>query len=135
MGKETLTPKQKRFVLEYLKDSNGKQSAIRAGYAPKSAEVQASELLRLPKVQKFLKAKNDKIEANCEITKEYILSSLKYVADTSMTPDPMTGKIDATGANRALELLGKNKALFTEKIEQTMTLTLEHLIAGTHDDD
>lgn len=39
-----------RFVSEYLIDLNGKQAAIRAGYAAKTAEVQASRLLTLPKV-------------------------------------------------------------------------------------
>ena len=35
-----LTPKQARFVEEYLIDLNGKQAAVRAGYAVKAAEVQ-----------------------------------------------------------------------------------------------
>ena len=47
----TLTPKQARFVEEYLIDLNGKQAAIRAGYSPGTAEVQASRLLRNAKVR------------------------------------------------------------------------------------
>jgi len=47
----TLTPKQARFVEEYLIDLNGKQAAVRAGYAAKAAEVQASRLLRNAKVR------------------------------------------------------------------------------------
>jgi phage terminase small subunit len=35
----TLTPKQARFVEEYIVDLNGKQAAMRAGYSPKTAEV------------------------------------------------------------------------------------------------
>lgn len=41
-----LSPKAQHFINEYIKDGNGKQAAIRAGYAPKAAEVQASRLLR-----------------------------------------------------------------------------------------
>jgi hypothetical protein len=41
-----LTPKQARFVEEYLVDLNAKQAAIRAGYSPKTAEVQGCRLLR-----------------------------------------------------------------------------------------
>ena len=33
-----LTPKQQRFVDEYLIDLNATQAAIRAGYSPKSAD-------------------------------------------------------------------------------------------------
>ena len=51
MATATLTPKQALFVAEYLVDRNGKQAAIRAGYSPRSAEMQASRLRRIDKVQ------------------------------------------------------------------------------------
>lgn len=40
-----LTPKQERFVEEYLIDLNATQAAIRAGYSPKTANEQGSRLL------------------------------------------------------------------------------------------
>jgi phage terminase small subunit len=40
-----LTPKQSLFVHEYLVDLNATQAAIRAGYAPKSADVNGPRLL------------------------------------------------------------------------------------------
>ena len=40
-----LTPKQARFVVEYLKDLNATQAAIRAGYSPTTAQEQSSRLL------------------------------------------------------------------------------------------
>ena len=40
-----LTMMQKKFVFEYQKDQKPKQSAIRAGYSPKSAASIASRLL------------------------------------------------------------------------------------------
>lgn len=40
-----LTPKQQRFVSEYLIDLNATQAAIRAGYSPKTAQEQSSRLL------------------------------------------------------------------------------------------
>lgn len=45
-----LNPKQTRFIAEYLIDLNGTQAAIRAGYSRKTAFVQASHLLSLPKI-------------------------------------------------------------------------------------
>jgi phage terminase small subunit len=44
MTEPTLTPRQARFVAEYLIDLNAKQAAIRAGYSPKAAEQQGSTL-------------------------------------------------------------------------------------------
>ncbi|MBN5145921.1 terminase small subunit [Stenotrophomonas maltophilia] len=43
-----LTPKQQRFVQEYLKDQNGTQAAIRTGYSEKTAKQQGSRLLTEP---------------------------------------------------------------------------------------
>ena len=40
-----LTPKQERFVHEYLVDLNATQAAIRAGYSRKTAQEQPSRLL------------------------------------------------------------------------------------------
>lgn len=44
-----VTEKQRAFFAEYAIDQNGTQAAIRAGYAPKSAYVTASRLLKLAK--------------------------------------------------------------------------------------
>ena len=49
MGKLTL--KHQSFVNEYLKDFNGTQAAIRAGYSSRSARSTASELLTYPNVK------------------------------------------------------------------------------------
>jgi phage terminase small subunit len=46
-----LTPKQQRFVEEYLIDLNGTQAAIRAGYSKATAQEQSSRLLSNVKVQ------------------------------------------------------------------------------------
>ncbi len=47
---ELLRPKQRAFVVEYLKDRNGAQAAIRAGYSERTARQQASELLTKPDI-------------------------------------------------------------------------------------
>lgn len=46
--------RRERFVEEYVKDRNGTQAAIRAGYSPRSAAVQASILLREPKILEMI---------------------------------------------------------------------------------
>ncbi len=44
-------PNVEVFIAEYAKTQNGTQSAITAGYSPKSAHVTASQLLRNPNVK------------------------------------------------------------------------------------
>jgi phage terminase small subunit len=51
-----LTPKQTRFVEEYLVDLNATQAAIRTGYSRGSAEQQAYENLRKPEIAQAITA-------------------------------------------------------------------------------
>ena len=46
-----LTPKQQRFVEEYLVDLNATRAAIRAGYSPKTARQQGYENLTKPYIE------------------------------------------------------------------------------------
>ena len=45
---DTLTPKQRRFVEEYLLDLNATQGAIRAGYSPDTARSIGCKTLQNP---------------------------------------------------------------------------------------
>ena len=45
LAKRGLTPKQRLFALEWSKDCNATQAAIRAGYSTKGAKVQGARLL------------------------------------------------------------------------------------------
>ena len=51
MTDKPLTNKHQAFCREYVIDSNGKQAAIRAGYAPKNAVITASKYLTISKVK------------------------------------------------------------------------------------
>jgi len=46
--------KQRKFALEYIKDRNATQAAIRAGYSKKTAGVQGARLLRNASVRKIV---------------------------------------------------------------------------------
>ena len=48
--RDGLTPRQQRFVREYLVDLNGTQAAIRAGYTKRSARTIAQANLRNPSI-------------------------------------------------------------------------------------
>ncbi len=68
-----LTPKQQRFVEEYLVDLNAKQAAIRAGYSERSAEVEGSRLLRNAKVAAEVAAARARLSESVGITTERVL--------------------------------------------------------------
>lgn len=71
-----LTDKQERFCLEYLKDLNATQSAIRAGYSKKTANEQGARLMSdsniLTRLSELKEERNKKLEADAD----YILRRL-----------------------------------------------------------
>jgi phage terminase small subunit len=101
-------------------------AAIRAGYAKKSAKVIASELLAKPRIRARVDALLAKAEKRTLVTAEYVITSIKELADRCMQKIPVvdqdgneTGewRFDSSGANRALENLGKHLKLFTDVLD------------------
>ncbi len=80
----SLTPKQERFVAEYLIDLNATQAAIRAGYSEKTAQQQGSRLLLNVLVQEAIAKGREKTAAKLEITKERIVEELAKIGFSNM---------------------------------------------------
>lgn len=78
-----LTPRQERFVQEYLVDRIARRAAIRAGYSPASAQGIASDLLHRPKfvhVQVALREALREDAARHEELRERTLQELSRIA-------------------------------------------------------
>ena len=75
-----LTPKQKRFVSEYLIDLNATQAAIRAGYSPKTANEQGARLLANVSIAKAIQEARDKRQQRTEITQDRVLQEYARLA-------------------------------------------------------
>jgi phage terminase small subunit len=73
---QDLSPKQKRFVDEYLVDFNGAQAAIRAGYSERAAKEVAYRLLTYTHVAKAVDAQVHETAAKLTITREDVLRGL-----------------------------------------------------------
>lgn len=138
-----LTDREKLFILEYCKDLNATQAAIRAWYSEKTATKIASEnLTKLDIVEalaKELKKKFAKVEKNgdrvikclVELTercmqKKPVMRYNKKLKEMEQVTEEDENWVmqwvrtfDSAGANSALEKLGKYHKLFTEKHEHT----------------
>ncbi|ENU16972.1 terminase small subunit [Acinetobacter lwoffii] len=71
-----LTPKQQRFVEEYLIDLNATQAAIRAGYSEKTAKEIGSENLTKPNIAKAIEEAQNKRTEQTQIDAAYVLRRL-----------------------------------------------------------
>lgn len=73
-GKPKISEQQKLFVLEYLKDFNATQAAIRAKYSPRSANVTSARLLTYASVQNELAKQKQKAVSKFDLTPDRVLA-------------------------------------------------------------
>lgn len=104
-----MTAKQEAFAIEYLKDKNATQAAIRAGYSKKTAASIAWELLEKPDVKEFIGRHQEEARKNATVTVDGIVDQLRDIASNIMAKD--------SDRIRALELIGKYLGMFTERVE------------------
>lgn len=80
MGKKSLTPKQRRFVEEYLVDLNATAAALRAGYSAKTAAQVGYQLLQKPAVQEAIQTATEDRAKRTGVTQDRVVAELAKVA-------------------------------------------------------
>lgn len=129
------------FVEEYLANSgNATQAAIKAGYSKKTAKQQGSRLLTNVDVAAEVAKRRETVVADIQqktgITKEWVTERLRVVAERCLQTEPVLNRkglpvmvetpdggmavafeFNSMGANRALELIGKELGMFVERKE------------------
>jgi phage terminase small subunit len=138
-----LTEKHERFCEEYQLDLNATQAATRAGYSAKTARITGQRLLAREDVQERLREMRRRRAERTQVEADQVLLRLQDVAEKCMTEVPTrdadgeevgTRMVNASGAIRALELLGKHLGLFVDRqqivSDQETTISLEWT---THD--
>jgi len=114
MGKQKeLTDKQLAFCHEYIKDWNGTQAAVRAGYSEGTARSQAQRLL----TNVDIRSEVGRIAADAMGRER---DEIKARVITKLVEMAFGEEIRDTDRLRALELLGKYGSLFTDRIEHAV---------------
>ena len=108
-----LTPKQQRFVEEYLIDLNATQAAIRAGYSEKTAQEIGSENLSKPMVAKAIAEAQEKLSNKAQVTVEMVVQGLLNEAKDLSEGSTQSARVSAWAH------LGKHLGMFKDKIEHT----------------
>lgn len=134
---EELTPRQQRFVEEYIISGNASDAARRAGYSLRTAHRTAQENLQKPAVQRALAVLRAKASAAMQTRKQRIEEELERIAfyrgDQFFSTDDegnvvLDAKPDAdldvvTGATRKVrKRYGKDGELIGEEVEHQVKL-------------
>jgi len=91
-----LTPKQKRFVTEYLKDQNATQAAARAGYSKATANQQGSRLLANVGVAAAIAAGQSRLAKKAAITVESLAEELEQARGMALRERQPSAAVAAT---------------------------------------
>lgn len=131
MKKRKPTPKQQRFVDEYLVDLNATQAAIRAGYSQKTANEQAARLLANVSVQAAIAERMKERQQRTELTQDMVVKELARIA----FGDPR--KVMSWGPGgvklRDSETLAGEDAAIVAEVSESVTAAGGSLKLKTHD--
>jgi phage terminase small subunit len=90
-AKKHLNNRQINFALAYKESNNITQSAIKAGYSPKTACVQGCNLLKNHRVAEYIEAINERLEsekiADIQEVMEYLTSVMRGEAKDQFDMD------------------------------------------------
>ena len=150
-----LTPQWRTFVNEYLRNGNCASQAylLAFGCSLKTAQVEGSRGLRLPKVAHVIAVKQAERAAMAHVDAEYVLINAKQVVARCLQAAPVMvfdkkkkeyvqaksddglpqWQFDSKGANQALELIAKTMGMLTENKNITVSGTVG--LAAMSDDE
>lgn len=158
VSSDELSDREKIFVAAYIRDPNGTQAAIAAGYSERSAHVQAARLIKKAKVRKAIDDATAKAAEDAGLTRRSVLRQLQRMVEADLArcfdrdgrllpihemPEDIRAAISAVevdeitvgdqvvGQTRKVKLWDKNSAI--EKAMKHLGLLrerLEHVGAG-----
>ena len=121
MKGKAMTPKQERFVAEYIVDLCATKAARRAGYSEKTARFIGAENLSKPNIAAAIAAGQAARSERTEITQDYVLAGIVDTVERCQKEDGYNPQ----AALKGLELLGRHLAMFTDRTDNRHTF--EHL--------
>ena len=109
-----LTLKQQKFIDYYIQTGNGVQSAIQAGYSKKTAHAIATQNMR--KLSPMIKERMETLGNERIASAQEVLERLTRIA-RGEEKDAFGLDTNNQDKIKALELLGKNYQLYTDRVK------------------
>ena len=113
MSEQKLTPKQKKFVAEYLKTGNATESARRAGYAGNDDTLRqvGAENLAKPYIALAIEKANERRDSRLELEADWELRQCLDILEECRREG------DLKTAVQVVNTVGKLRGKFVQKIE------------------
>ena len=127
-----MTPRQSRFVDEYLVDLVASKAAIRSGYSSRRASEIGYQLLQKTTVQDAITERMNARAQRTGITQDKVLADLEAVKQDAMSKatDKAGNVVMAShaAALRALELQGRHLGMWKDRLAVTGDLSIADAI-------
>lgn len=127
-----MTPRQSRFVDEYLCDLVASKAAIRAGYSSRRASEIGYQLLQKTTVQDAITERMNARAQRTGITQDKVLADLEAVKQDAMSKatDKAGNVVMAShaAALRALELQGRHLGMWKDRLAVTGEVSIADAI-------
>jgi len=128
-----LNPRQRKFVQELEVDGVAYKAAVRAGYSKKTADSQASDLLRNPKIAAYRRARARLLFNALGHDRDGLGVKLVEILDRCMDAKPHqswdsearewvddgTWVFDSRGAVKAIETMARLQGYYNDKFQIT----------------
>lgn len=125
MAIRSLTPKQRRFVDEYLIDLNASAAALRAGYRHADS---GRQLITKPHIQEAIAAAQAERAGRTELSQDWVIRRLQREARLGGEGSSHAARV------AALKLLGQHLGLFPHKHvhagDPDQPIRYEHVVAA-----
>lgn len=115
-----LSNKRRAFIEEYLICWNATEAARKAGYSEHTARSQGQRLLTNVDIQAAIEGRINELSMSAD----EVIVRLTNIARNGLT----SSRLRPSDVLRALELIGKSHALFTDRVEGRLNLGVDKII-------
>ena len=117
MNTSAMTPRQARFVDEYLIDGNGTQAATRAGYGAAGARVAAHRLLTNVAISSAIEARQRVDATRLSVDRNRVLTGLLEAVEMAREQRNPAGMV------AGLREIGKLMGFYTDRVKVDVGVT------------
>lgn len=120
----SINEKYIKFVNAYLDNEfNAKLAAIEAGYSPKSAASQGSQMLQIPEIAKRIRLEQKRIRETVNIDRSFLVTQYLAVIDLAKTKDDRANWIKAVDSIARVTGLDRGKE---DDDSENLQVTIEY---------